>query len=146
MWKKINTEKELKDFLENVKFFHDSCIKELKYVSGAYVSEDLSMYPVNKLRSLRLIIQCQFEECPMIEMEFVGLKQLQLFPEDENYTCEILDATMFFKDSCIYWCGCGDMVMEDIDNYSGTLICASKFQWRKINGCMGEEEFYVPNK
>ncbi len=28
--------------------FHDSCIKEMRYISGAYVSEDLSMLPINK--------------------------------------------------------------------------------------------------
>ena len=64
--------------MNRVNFFHDSCIKELKYVSGAYIEEDLSMYPLNDKRILNIIIQCQFEDVSMIEMQFIGLKCLRL--------------------------------------------------------------------
>ena len=74
MWNDIRDEKTLEEFMESMDFFHDSCMKEMKYVSGAYVEEDLGMYPVNDRRILNVIIQRQYEENYMIEMEFSVLK------------------------------------------------------------------------
>lgn len=142
MWNEIANEKDLNSFMDAMYGFHDSCLKEIKYISGAYVDEELSMFPINNKRILSMIIQRQFESPSVIEMQFAGLKYLKLFPNDENYTCEILDATMIFKDDCIYWCDCGDLSESDLDNYTGTLICASKLRWRSIENHMGEKEFY----
>ena len=142
MWNEIANEKDLNSFMDAMYGFHDSCLKEIKYISGAYVDEELSMFPINNKRILSMIIQGQFESPSVIEMQFAGLKYLKLFPNDENYTCEILDATMIFKDDCIYWCDCGDLSESDLDNYTGTLICASKLRWRSIENHMGEKEFY----
>lgn len=142
MWNEIANEKDLNSFMDAMYGFHDCCLKEIKYISGAYVDEELSMFPINNKRILSMIIQRQFESPSVIEMQFAGLKYLKLFPNDENYTCEILDATMIFKDDCIYWCDCGDLSESDLDNYTGTLICASKLRWRSIENHMGEKEFY----
>ncbi len=143
MWNEIVDNNDLIDFMKNVSYFHDSCIKEIKYVSGAYVNEDLSMYPINNQRLLNVVIQCQFEEVSMIEMEFKGLRYLKLFPASEKYTCEILDSTMILKNDCVYWCDCGGLSESDLDNYNGTLICASKLRWRTIDGCMGKKEYFI---
>lgn len=142
MWNEIIDNDTLLSFMEEMGFFHDSCIKELKYSSGAYVADDLAMWPMNDRRILNVIIQRQYEENSMIEMEFSRLKFLKLFPVDETYTCEILDSVMILKDDCIYWCDCGDVSEADLEDYDGTLICASKLRWRAISGCMGQEEFY----
>lgn len=142
MWNEINNDHDLVSFMNKICFFHDSCIKEMKYLSGAYVNEELEMYPVNDRRILKVILQRQFEDISMIEMEFEGLKCLKLFPVDDQYTCEILDSTMILKNDCIYWCDCGGLSEADLDNYSGTIICASKFRWRSIEKCMGQKEFY----
>lgn len=146
MWRDIVNENDLKDFMERIHFFHDSCIKELKYVSGAYVNDDLSMYPLNDKRILDVIIQCQYDDLSMIEMRFIGLKCLKLFPIAEDYTCEILDSTMFLKDGSVYWCDCGDLSEKDFDNYEGIFICASKLRWRPIENQMGQEDFYLSIK
>ncbi len=142
MWNEINNENDLNDFLNMLYFFHDSCIKELKYTSGAYVEETLAMYPVNDVRKLNLLIQRQFEDNSVIEMEFSRLKYMKLLPADDNYTCEILDATMILKSDCIYWCDCGGLTEEDIDKYNGTVICAEKVRWRPVENCLGEKEVY----
>ncbi len=39
MWETIHTSVEILKFMENVCYFHDSCIKEISYISGAYVDE-----------------------------------------------------------------------------------------------------------
>lgn len=142
MWNEIENNNDLTEFMNFVYFFHDSCIKEMKYLSGAYVDEECSMYPINDSRILRVIIQRQFEDMPMIELEFSGIKYLKLFPNDEKYTCEILDSTLVIKENYIYWCDCGDISETDIDNYTGTSVCASKLRWRSIDGYMGKKEFY----
>ena len=142
MWEIISSNDDILKFMENICCFHDSCIKEITYVSGAYVNENLSMHPVNDRRVLRVVIQRQYEKNSMIEMEFQGLKHLKLFPVDESYTCEILDSTMIIKDGSIYWCDCGSLSGDDLYDYTGTLICASNLRWRSIENCMGEKEFY----
>lgn len=142
MWEIICTNDEVLEFMENVCYFHDSCIKELSYISGAFVDENYSMHPLNDRRILRIVIQRQDEENSMIEMEFQGLKHLNLFPVNEDYTCEILDSTMIMKDGNIYWCDCGNLSESDLDDYTGTLICASGIRWRSIENHMGENEFY----
>lgn len=146
MWKEINNEKDLKEFMDMIYGFHDSCIKEFKYISGAYVTERLSMHAENDKRVLRLIIQRQFENPCAIEMEFTGLIRLSVFPKGESHTCEILDATMMIKDDCIYWCDMGDLTEEDLNTYKGTIICASSVRWRACDKCIGKEEIYVGSK
>lgn len=44
-WNEITDENSLKEFMERVSFFHDSCIKEMHYLSGAYVNENLDIKP-----------------------------------------------------------------------------------------------------
>ena len=47
MWKEIKTNGDIQSFMDLVCCFHDGCIKEMHYLSGAYVDEGLSMYPLN---------------------------------------------------------------------------------------------------
>ena len=142
MWNSINNKEEMETFLHKIGWFHDSCIKEMKYLSGAYVDKNREMYPVNDRRVLKVIIQRQSEKLSMIEMEFTGLKALKLFPEDDQFTCEILDSTMILDKGCIYWCDMGGLMERDLWQYTGTMICASGFRWRQIENHMGKEEFY----
>lgn len=143
MWNEIVCKKDLDSFMNIMCGFHDSCVKEIKYISGAYVNEKLSMSPVNSQRILCVIIQRQFEDPSAIEMQFAGLKYLKLFPNGENYTCEILDASMIIKEDCIYWCDCEGLSEKDIESYTGTTICASKVRWRAADEYIGEQEVYV---
>ncbi len=143
MWNKINNENELKEFMSEMWSFHDSCIKEMKYVSGAYVNEDRSMYPVNTKRLLSIVVQRQSKENATIEMVFEGLKFLKMFPCNEKHSCEIFGATMFFKDGYIYWCDDADVTEENTDTFEGTIICASALSWRSVENRMGNEDFYV---
>lgn len=142
MWHEIRDNNDLIHFMTDICSFHDSCIKEIKYSSGAYVNDHLSMHPINDRRLLKVIIQRQFKDISMIEMEFEGLKYLKLFPADDKYTCEISDSTMFIKNGCIYWCDCGGLTEPDLESYTGTMICASNLRWRSIEKCMGDKEFY----
>lgn len=142
MWNSISNEQDITILMKTVSAFHDSCIKEMKYISGAYVDNDLTMYPVNDLRVLKMIIQRQFDNPSVIELEFSGLKYFRLSPCDEQYTCELHDATMLLKDGCVFWCDCGGLTAAELEQYSGTTVCASKVRWRVVNEYIGAKEIY----
>ena len=123
-------------------FFSNSCMKEMKYVSGAYVEEDLGMYPVNDRRILNVIIQRQYEENSMIEIKIRN----EIFAAK---TCsgkvdgEIHMQAMILKEDRVYWCDCWGFTEETIKEYTGTVICAEKVRWRSVEGHMGNGEFTV---
>jgi len=146
MWNEILNDKDIGKFMKKLCGFHDSCIKEMRYISGAYVNKELSMYPINDRRTLSVIVQRQFDELSVIEMEFSGLRFLKLFPVFENYTCEILDASMFIKDGCIWWCDRGEITGADVEKYDGTVICAAKLRWRALEKSIGNEEYFISNE
>lgn len=144
MWHEIKNQAEADAFMESIWGFHDSCIKEMSYVSGAYVDDAFAMYPINDQRVLRVLFQRQFEDLSVMEIVFSGLNLLRLSPVNEEYTCEILDATLLVQNGCVYWCDCGGITEEGILTYDGTVICAEKVCWRPIEGHLGKEPFYLP--
>ncbi|MBR3956065.1 MAG: hypothetical protein IKJ63_11395 [Clostridia bacterium] len=142
MWHEILTQEDIERFMEQMLYFHDSCIKEMRYVSGAYVEDDLAMYPLNSRRELRMIIQRQFAKDSAIEMVFGGLKNMKLMPFDEQYTCEIMEASMGFKDGLLYWCNEADPVACEDADYIGIVIYAETLKWRTLENAMGKNEIY----
>ena len=134
MWTELKTDEELTAFMNQVCGFHDSVLKELSYVSGAYVDEDLKMHPVDDKACLRVLVQRQDETLPALELEFSGLQELRLYPTDPAYTSEILDAALFLWDGLICWCDCGDIGLENFDDYRGTSVRAKSLRWRPIAG------------
>ena len=115
----------------------------MRYYSGAYVNNELAMYPINDCRTLNVIIHRQDKLLSMIELEFRGLQYLKLLPVHNDFTCEIQDSTMLLSNGLIYWCDCGGLSESTLDNYNGTVICASELRWRSITQCMGKSEFYL---
>ena len=142
MWNEIQNEAAIKHLMEAVDCFHDSCIKEIRYVSGAYVGDDLSMRPVNDQRQLSVIFQRQSETLSMIEIVFSGLRYLYLAPVSERYSCEIHDAAFFFKDGYVYWRDSDDGPAADGDCCDETAICAEGCRWREIRSRMGDEPYF----
>ena len=59
MWNEVIDDKTRTVLLEEAGFFHDTCLTELRYVSGAYVGENLGMYPINDKRKVNVFIQRQ---------------------------------------------------------------------------------------
>ena len=130
MWQEIKTEMELQTFMEKLHFFHDSCIKEIQYISGAYVNAELRMHAINDRRLLRVLVQRQCAELATLELDFGGLKYMNLIPLDETYTCEILAAALYFQDGYIYWCDKTADDTQDAGPFESILICAERLRWR----------------
>ena len=141
MWNELRTQQEIDEFMKKIHGFHDSCIKEMKYSSGAYVEKNLSMLPINTKRTLTVLIQRQFEDIPALELEFSELEYAVMYPVNPDYTCEILDASFFIKGGLVYWCDNGDVKEDDIHNYKGTVICSKKVRWRNASELIGKRDF-----
>jgi hypothetical protein len=146
MWNVIETQEDINKLQETFGWFHDSCIKEIKYLSGAFVNQDMSMQAVNTQRVLRMIIQRQYSEPTAIEMLFSGLRHMQLHPEDENYTCEIVGATLIMNEDLIFWGDSEELSAEDFNGFNGTWVCAQKLMWRIADEYTGKDEVYVPSR
>lgn len=141
-WNEVNNEESLRFFMKRMGGFHDSCIKEMRYISGAFVNKDLSMFPVNSMRTLNMIVQRQVKNPTVVELEFYGVSYLRLYPNDEETTCEILDATMIWNGEQVFWADCGGLSLESIGQYEGTVICASGCRWRAVDSCIGSRQIY----
>ncbi len=142
MWNQVTDDAAIKKLIDTVCMFHDSCIKEMRYVSGAYVNEQRFIHPTNELRKLCIIIQRQTTSDSVIELEFSKLKYLKLCPPDDTYICEILDSTLIFHNGYFYWCDCGGLSISDIATYEGTVVCAEALRWRTINEKLGNQDYF----
>ena len=143
MWNEIKNESDAKMFVDKVYGFHDSCIKEMNYISGAYVKEDFGMYPLNTMRRMKLIIQSQLEAVGTIEMEFSGVDFFSMRPCSEEWTCEIMEASLVIKDGKIWWYDEAECFVEDPQEYGGNVICAEKMRWRLLKDRLGKEAILI---
>ena len=138
MWHEIKSQAEILRFMEAHNHFHDSCIKEMKYISGAYCNER-GMVPVNDKRMLSVIIHGWFAGHSAIEMAFSGLHYLKLNPVEEPYSCEIFGAALFMEEGRFFWCDDHLITAQTVEQYEGTVICADKLQWREAEETLGAE-------
>ena len=143
MWNEIKNESDVKMFVDKVYGFHDSCIKEMNYISGAYVEKNLDMHPLNTMRCLKLIIQSQRETVGTIEMEFSGVEFFSMRPCSEEWTCEILEASLVIKEGKIWWYDEAERFVDDPQEYGGNVICAEKMRWRFLKDRMGDGAILV---
>ena len=142
MWNKISNSKSIYEFMTKIHNFHDSCIKEIRYISGAWVDEELSMFPLNNINSVDIVFQRQYEDPCALVMRFADIDVLHLAPINTMYTCEISDATMFIKNNLIFWVEDKTMAEENIQNCRGTWISAKEVFWKTTNFCIGKDIIY----
>ena len=143
MWNEIKTNEDIAAFMKKVLHFHDSCIKEIRYISGAYVKENLAMLPSNTLREVEIIFQRQWEDPTALVLKFTGVDVLHLIPYDpDKYTCEIFSASMFIKNGKLYWAQ-DEPDPDKIEEFDETWICAEKVFWKDISGCLGDKRVYT---
>ena len=141
MWNEIISKEDIDNFMCSFGHFHDSCIKEIRYASGAYVDDNLSMHPINNKRIVDIIFQRQCKNPAVIVMRFIGANVLHLVPLNESYTCEIHEATMFIENGLIYWID-SNILAEETSAYSGTWICSEKIQWRVMDEYIGSNDVF----
>lgn len=140
MWNNVINNEDIKRLLFVSQGLHDGCIKEIHYISGAYVDDELCLYPINDRRMLSVIIQQSGELCAY-ELVFSDLVYIKMSPIGPGFTCEIMESALWIDDDCIYWADSRDVYLEGIDHYEGTIICAKALRWRNITH-KGDEAFW----
>lgn len=138
----INNDRDIEKLMEEFNYFHDSCIKELKYYSGGYVDENGAMYPFNSKRCVRIIFQSQNANTRVIEMKFEETEKLNLFPRNEDYDCVIYGVSLKKFENVFYWCEWEDFKIDDLKKEDGTWISAKKISWRPLENAFGNKEMY----
>lgn len=143
-WHEIKAKKEISELLNIFGFFHDGCLKELRYTSGEFVDPTLSMNPINSKRCLSIIFQRQYHDPSVIEIVFEKIIRLNLAPVSEDYTGEILGAYMDFVDGTIYWSDYEGFDPSRKDQfYDCTWISSASAKWSIADQYLGESEVYV---
>jgi hypothetical protein len=144
MWNIIETESDILNFMRRMDDLSDSCIKEIKYVSGGYVNEDLSMHAQNSKRNLYICIQRQYSSLSTIELMFQGVKKFIMVPRNEHQDCVIYNTSLIKNQNLYYWADYEDLDINNFDEF-GTLAIAEKVYWRNINARLGDKEIYINN-
>jgi len=139
----IKTQEDINYLMEKFFYFHDSCIKELKYYSGGYVAENRAMFPFNSARNVSIIFQSQKGGLPAIEMQFEQTHRLNLEPRSDEFDCIIYESSLVKIDEVFYWSEWSNFKLDDINKINRTWISAEKIKWRQLNNAMGEKELYI---
>lgn len=121
----IKSAQDIQALLHKVSFFHDTCITELRYISGAYVTKQ-GMYPVNDKNNLEIILKGEL----LIRLVFHGILYCRLCPIQPDCTCEIFGASMWMDPSGrVYWCNDDYVTAENVDDYRGIVVCADSLEY-----------------
>ncbi len=140
MWKIIRSKQDINNFMTLFGGFHDACLKEIRYTSGAFVNKDLFMNPVNSERLLYAIFQRQ-GFCPTtIELKFIGLKRVNLVPQAPNYDALIQNGNLAILQDCVIWYDCE--CLDDISANTNHVI-AERLEWRTADEWVGSDNIYV---
>lgn len=66
----------------------------------------------------------------VVELSFEGIQMMKILPAGENYSREILDASLIVENESVFW---ADSYMEKPDiSYDGSIITALSLRWRKV--------------
>jgi hypothetical protein len=132
-FKEIQDQEDIQELMIKFGYFHDSCIKEIYYISGGYVGDNRAMYPINSDRTVHIIFQSQAAEYSVIEMKFNSINKLNLVPRNDDCDCIIYDASLIKIDYLFYWSEWVNFGINDIDKEYGTWISAEKVSWRPLS-------------
>ncbi|SHI37722.1 hypothetical protein [Clostridium intestinale] len=128
-WNYVETQEDADIFMELACDLHDSVIKEINYISGAYVDSNKAMYPLDDLR--RVTVKIQSQQCSDLEMVFEGVTALNIRPALDNYFSDISGTSLIVKDASLFFC---DDCLDVIDTlYNGTWILAYSLKWRFVS-------------
>ncbi|MCL2354782.1 MAG: hypothetical protein FWC68_02680 [Oscillospiraceae bacterium] len=151
-WIEIKNNEDIESLMKLYGGFHDGCIKEIRYISGMCVGENLSMNPINNKRDVYILFQRQFKDPSTIEMLFEKIDCLYLNPRSEQYDGIIYDAYMCFEDDKVVWFDDDYFEEEEegykamYDNSNTTWIRADRVKYRIVECCLGDEEVYINKK
>ncbi|MCL2678089.1 MAG: hypothetical protein FWE85_03445 [Clostridiales bacterium] len=100
-WHSIKSNSDINSLLEFYGGFHDSCIKEIRYTSGAWVDADMAMHMGEQEDwQVDIVFQRQWEPIS-IELRFTGMRKMNIAGWQRNYYCDIYDCYLAFHNDLI---------------------------------------------
>ncbi len=94
-YNEIKTEQDIKDLMKIFYGFHDSCIAAAEYKSGDFVDDEGAMcFSEYNAHRLKLTMHSQWAE--PLELLFCGVRKFSVVSRMDNYTNELMDASLGF--------------------------------------------------
>jgi len=137
-WNIVNNQEDINYVLNHFGFFHDACLKEAKYISGSFVSENYSMKPIDDIRQVHIIIQKQNKDHAVIEFLFEGVERFNLVPAAMEYDSIISGILLKQKERYVYFADY-EIDIDEFEKNSNwlTWIRAKSVKWREVNRYIG---------
>ena len=151
-WYEIKSTTDIDKLLDQYGGFHDSCLTELYYRSGAYVDSNNAMICEPQASyELHMVFHSQWHKKPL-ELCFNGVRELHIAGFQDNYFCEILDCYLAFHTDLIKGKDDPLIVWADFDGFSPyqirqenllhepaeTYVIARNLKWRFITDRIDE--------
>lgn len=125
-WNYVENQQDIDFILEQTASFHDSVLKELKYISGSYVDDKNHMVCADSVKQVTMRFDSQW--CRPIEMIFEGVIGLNLRPCQDNYSSNLYEVSLFRHNETVFFF---DSQIDNIDkSYDGTWIESYNLRWR----------------
>ena len=100
-WNKVITQSDVDSLLEIYGGFHDACIINLNYTSGANVDESLSMiYGAPEDSKVSVVFKRQWKPAS-VELLFEGMRKMNIAGWQNNYSCDIIHCYLAFHNDLI---------------------------------------------
>ncbi len=146
IWNDVKNQSDIEYLKEIYGEFHDACIAELRYVSGAHVNENLSICFGESLdRKLFVVFNRQWKPTK-IELLFEGMRQMNIAGWQNNYFCDIYhcylalhkDLVKGRDDNLIVWADNSGFNPKENDERHilseplTTYIISEKLKWRLL--------------
>jgi hypothetical protein len=145
-WISANTDNEIKTLMDYYGGFHDSCISEIKYASGAFVDSEQSMHMGNaEDRQVEIVFQRQWEPVAII-LRFIGMRKMNITGWQRNYSPDIYGCYLSIHNNLIVGLDDNMIVWADDSSFnpkqqlerellsepSISYIIADKLFWKSI--------------
>lgn len=116
-WNYILTQSDANDFMEKFAGFHDSTLEAINYIESNDSTSATATFDNSGWFGV-------------VELSFEGIQMMKILPAGENYSREILDASLIVENESVFW---ADSYMEKPDiSYDGSIITALSLKWRKV--------------
>lgn len=140
-WNCVKNRDDIKELFDIYDAFHDSCIVSLAYKSGNFVdSSNVMCFGNSKDCVVYVTFQRQGEPRTM-ELCFLGVRRMNIVGVRENYSSEILGASLDFYTNMfsdytgqvVAWSNNEDFNVDSITECENiTYIIADSLKWRIV--------------
>lgn len=143
-WNEVRTPEDIAELMKAFVGFHDACLTELRYASGAFVDGEGRMwFGRPEERTARATFHSQWKE-QALELCFTGVRKICMAGWQERYGCDLFDCYLAIHtdlvagrdDPLIVWADGEDFSPKDLPERGllgepmDSYIVAARLRWR----------------